>query len=788
MILTQVNRHIRVNTSLGEDKLFLESFEGEERVSDLFRFELGLLTDDANFAMDSLLNKPAVVSLTQHDDSDRHFHGIISQIEEVESRAEGYMMYRATMVPWAWLLTLFHDCRIFQNKSVPDIVTQVFTDRGFTDYANRLTGTYQPREYTVQYRESDFNFVSRLLEDEGIFYFFEHSLDKHTLVLADKMTAFVDCPTQSTAAFDTTAGLWQDVDVVLGVRRTNQLRLGKVTEDDYDFTKPKTSLRSNLESERKGEFYEYPGKYTVRDEGSRYARVRLEEQEVRIAPIYFETNCRAFRAGFKFTLTGHSRDEVNKAYALLAIQHQAANDAHISGELFEAFTYTNRIEGLDAATPYHPPRTARRPFIQGSQTAVVVGKSGEEIWVDQYGRVKVQFFWDRAGTMDENSSCWIRVAQVWAGKGWGAIFTPRIGQEVIVDFLEGDPDRPIITGRVYNADQTVPYALPGEQTKSTIKSMSSKGGGGFNEIRLEDKKDSEQVFIFGQKDEDIRIKNDAREWIGNDRSLHVIRDQMEKIDRDKHDNIARDHIEKDGRDHHLTIDGKEAIKITGSHSMQVTGDVIEVFSANQSTQVTQNIYIKGMQVVIEAMTGLTIKQGPNFITLGPSGISIVGTPMVFINSGGSALSGSPGQAVSPLSPTDPAEADTANPGENDVPAANPDTLATASATDVAAVVGGAAAANSPSPPAAQSPASDAPTHDPNSPENKKKKSWIEIQLNDEDGRPVPGEPYKVTLPDGTTVADGTLDDKGFARVDNIDPGTCQVTFPNLDKDSWEPAG
>jgi len=776
-MITQAGRHIRVNTNLGEDKLFLESFEGEERVSDLFRFELGVLTDDPAFSMDSLLNKPVVVSMNLHDDTDRNFHGIINHIDEVETRVDGHSLYRATMVPWTWLLTLFNDCRIFQNKSVPDIVEQVFRDRGFTDFANRLNGSYSPREYTVQYRETDFNFISRLLEEEGIFYFFEHTVDKHTLVMADQPSAFVDCPSQSTAAYDTTAGLWQDVDVVLGLRRTRQIRVGKVTENDYDFKKPRTSIDADLDSARKGEFYEYPGKYTQRDEGSRYARIRLEEQEVRLLTITADTNCRAFCPGFKFTLTGYYRDEANIAYNLLAIQHRAANNTYISADHEDNFTYRNTLEAIPASIPYHPPRHARRPFIQGSQTAVVVGKSGEEIWVDEFGRVKVQFYWDRAGKMDENSSCWIRVAQLWAGKGWGAIFTPRIGQEVIVDFLEGDPDRPIITGRVYNADQTVPYALPGEQTKSTIKSMSSKGGGGFNEIRLEDKKGSEQVFVFGQKDEDIRIQNDAKEWIGNDRSMIVIRDQMEKVGRDKHDNIVRDQIEKVGRDHHLDIEGKEAIKIVGSHSKTVTGDVIEVFQANQSTQVTQAIYIKGMNIVIEAMTGMSLKVGGNFITIDSSGVTILGT-MVNINSGGAALSGSAGSAVSPLAPTDPAEADTANPGENDVPTATPGTLATTSAEEVSPISGSSAP---------QSPASNAPTHDPNDPENKKKKSWIEIQLNDEDGNPIPGEPYKITLPDGTTIADGTLDNKGFARVDNIDPGTCQVTFPNLDKDAWEPA-
>jgi type VI secretion system secreted protein VgrG len=252
---------------------------------------------------------------------------------------------------------------------------------------------------------------------------------------------------------------------------------------------------------------------------------------------------------------------------------------------------------------------------------------------------------------------------------------------------------------------------------------------------------------------------------------------MAQVSRDDHHDITRDHIEKAGRDHHLTVDGKEAIKITGSHSMTVQDDVIEVFQGNQSTQVTKNVYIKGMQVVIEAMTGLTLKVGGNFITIdAASGIAISGMPLVQINSAGAALSGSAGSAVSPLSPTDPQVADTADPGQNDVPTANPDTLASTSAQNASAIT----SSSNPSP------ASDAPTHNPNSPENQNKKSWIEIQLFDENGKPVPGEAYKITLPDGTTIADGTLDNNGFARVDNIDPGTCQVTFPNLDKDTWQP--
>jgi type VI secretion system secreted protein VgrG len=648
MALTQAGRHIRINTNLGKDKIFLESFEGEERVSDLFRFELALLTEDPNFSMDSLLNKPAVVSLILHDDTDRHFHGIINHIEEVETREEGVAVFRATMVPWAWLLTLFDDCRIFQNKSVPDIVQQVFKDRGFTDYTNRLTGTYQPREYCVQYRETDFNFISRLLEDEGIFYFFEHDQDTHTLVLADQPTAFVDCPCQSEAEYSTTAGLWQEQDVVLSASRAQRVRVGKITENDYDFEKPKTPIQADLDSNRKGEFYEYPGKYTVRDEGSRYARVRLEEQEVKLLTLNAETNCRAFRPGFKFKLTGYYQESANQEYAMLAIRHTAANNTYISADLQEAFDYRNTLECIPSSVPYHPPRNARRPFVQGTQTAVVVGKSGEEIWTDQYGRVKVQFFWDRAGQMDENSSCWIRVAQLWAGKGWGAIFTPRIGQEVIVDFLEGDPDRPIITGRVYNADQTVPYALPGEQTKSTIKSMTSKGGGGFNEIRLEDKAGSEQVFIFGQKDQDIRIKNDLKEWIGNDNHRIVVNNDYHQVKGEQH----------------LQVTGDCNEKIGGSYSLNITSDHQQKTGMNYEHQAGTEIYLKaGMNMVLESGTMLTLKVGGNFINLNSGGVFISGST-VFINSGGAAGSGA---GASPQSPTDPKEAATADPGQASSP-------------------------------------------------------------------------------------------------------------------------
>ena len=779
MPATQIDRPFRVKTPLGDDALLLDSFVGVERVSDPFRFVLRLLSPDPNVDMQSLLTKPAVLTFQLEGDAERHIHGNICRMKLLEVGADNMAAYEAEVVPWFWFLTLFSDCRIFQNMAVPDIVEKVFKDRGFSDFKSDLQGTYNPREYCVQYRETDFNFVSRLLEEEGIFYFFEQSEDKHTMVLADDVSAFAACPNQpnqASARFAPSVGGRLDEEVVFTLEAEYRVQTGTASHTDYDFTKPNSSLFATLAGQQKGEAYDYPGKYTTKDDGDHYARIRLEELEVGISTVRGESNCMGFESGYKFTLSDHYRDDANTDYTLLMVEHHARNASYQAGEVVDPFEYRNRFEAIPNAVPFRPPRRARKPVIDGTQTAVVVGKSGEEIWTDQYGRVVVQFFWDRQGTSDEKSSCWIRVAQGWAGKQWGFICIPRIGQEVIVSFLEGDPDRPIITGSVYNAEQMPPYTLPDKQTQSTWKSMSSKGGGGFNELRFEDNKGSEQIFIHGEKDMDMRIKNDRREWIGEDRHLVVTRDKMEKTGRDSHLDLTRDHIEKIGRDHHLTIGGKEAISITGSHSLSVTGDVIEEFKGNHSSQVTQNLYLKGMQVVIEAMVGLTIKAGSNFITIDPSGVAISGMPMVQINSAGSALSGTAGSLVSALSPTDAADASDADPGA--VTSVTPGTAATPASMSLQDIP--------PATPGRKSAASNAPTHDPNADANKDKTHFIELQLVDESGQPVTGRQFEVKLPDGSYYT-GTTDNKGKGRVDNIDPGSCDISFPDLDQDAWAPA-
>ncbi len=773
MPATQIERPFRIKTPLGEDALLLDRFEGIESISRPFRFTVRMLSPDPNIDLESLLTKPAVVAFNLDDETERYVHGHLNRVRLLRHGEHGMAAYEAEIVPWLWFLNNFSDCRIFQGKTVPEIIEQVFHDRGFRDYRFRLQGQFPRRDYCVQYRETDLNFVSRLMEEEGIFYFFEHTPEQHLLILANHNSAFRPCPNQSRAQYLTASGGLRNEDTVFSLETQYQAQVGKVSLTDYDFEKPKTSLLSSLSNSLKGEDYDYPGKYVNRDDGDRYARIRLEEREARLVTVGGESNCDGFECGYTFELSEFHRDDANRQYIITVLEHSAKNTGYRAGEP-EPYSYSNHVEAIPASVPFRPMRLTARPVVQGCQTAVVVGPRGEEIYTDKYGRVKVRFHWDREANGDGNSSCWIRVAHSWAGKGWGSISIPRVGQEVIVDFLEGDPDRPIIVGSVYNADQTTPYKLPDEQTKSTLKTMSSKGGGGFNEIRLEDKKGSEQVFVHAEKDLDVRVKNDRREWTGHDRHLIVARDKAEQVQRDSHLNVKRDQIQKIGRDQHLEVSGKSAVKITGSSSLSVSGDVIEEFKANHTSKVTQDLYLKAMQIVIEAGMGITLKVGSNFITIDASGIAIQGMPVVQINSAGAALAGSPGSLIAPLAPTDPAEADNANPGAVT-------SVGAPQQTPPSVIVLESITATK------RSAASDTPPHDPDSEENQRKTHWIEIELIDEDGNPFPGEAYRITLPDGATVADGTLDSKGRARVEGIDAGVCKVTFPNLDKDMWRPA-
>jgi len=609
---SQEGRAIRVDTPLGPDVLLLQRFHGDEGMSIPYHYTLELLSEEDEVAPADLLRQPVTITLVLPD-GERKIHGLVRRFTQMGQREE-LTFYSAEVVPWLWFLTLSQDSKIFQNKSVLDIVREVFDGLGYADYEIRCSNSYAPREYCVQYRESHFNFVSRLLEEEGIFYFFEHSDDKHLLVLADMNSTCAACPGQDTARMATQEGAWQEEDVVTALTLESAVHIGKVTLRDYDFTRPSLNLETSASGQKGEEVYAYPGQYVELGEGERYAQLILEEGECGGQVVRGAGNCRAFQSGFKFRLSEHYRPDANQEYLILQISHRAEAGDFRSWST-ATFEYSNTFVGIPAATAYRAPRRSRKPRIHGSQTALVVGKSGEEIFTDEYGRVKVQFYWDRLGGKDQNSSCWVRVSYPWAGKGWGGVHIPRMGQEVIVEFLEGDPDRPIITGRVYNAEQTVPYGLPANRTQSGVKSRSSLGGGteDFNEIRMEDKKGSEQLYIHAQKDKQVVVENDRTESVGHDESIDIGNDRTESVGSNETISIGADRTENVGSNESITIGknrtesvggnenisigenrsenvgGNESVDVGGSRTLSVGKDLSETIGAGQTVEVGKDL-------------------------------------------------------------------------------------------------------------------------------------------------------------------------------------------------------
>jgi type VI secretion system secreted protein VgrG len=670
MAVSQDTRLIICTTPLGEDVLLCEDFDGQEALSTPFSFDLRLLSERDDIEGKDLVGQPIALAVVLVDGSSRFFNGVVSRFVRGHRRA-GFAVYRAEMVPKLWFLTRKSNCRIFQNETAPDIIEKVLKDAGLKqneDYKLQVGGGYRQWVYCVQYRETDFNFVSRLMEQEGLYYYFEHSKTGHCMVIVDKPAAHQPCPGQGTARYLTQHATVPD-DVINEWSEEYAYRSGKVALDDFNFETPKQDLNVGVDSvvdvggNKAFELYDQPGEYDNRGEGEKLAKLWIQEEEAQHQVCSGESDCRAFSPGYTVELTDHFYAASNRRYLLRSVGHYGANN--YLGNQGPAAAYSNRFTCLPADVPFRAPRLTPKPVVQGPQTAIVVGPKGEEIHTDKYGRVRVQFHWDREHKYDEKSSCFIRVAQTWAGKRWGAMFLPRIGQEVIVEFLEGDPDRPIVTGRVYNADSMPPYDLPAEQTKSAIKSLSSKGGGGFNEIRFEDKKGKEQVFIHAERNQDNRVKKDSLEWVGNNRHLIVKKNQLEKVEGSKH----------------LTVIGDQSEKVSGTFSRNTQMDVQEKVGMKHAVDAGMEIHLKaGMNVVIEGGVGLTIKVGGNHVTINPAGIFIVGT-MVMINSGGAALSGS---GASPDAAEPPELADTAEPGEKtEVPP--PPTEAQKTAWTVAAV-------------------------------------------------------------------------------------------------------
>ena len=693
-MLVQENRLIAITTPLGNNELVLYKAEIIEDLARPFSLNVEMLSENDNISLDDIMGQNVTVRLDTTDNV-RFFNGFVTEFHQLPNTGR-YSSYGAIIRPWFWLLNLSENCRIFQEKSYPDIIQVIFDELGFSDYEIKLNGTYQPQEYVVQFNESDFNFVTRLMEQEGIYYYFEHTDGKHTLIMADDSTIL---PDSGDVTFHQQKDTYDIVEIECISKWENYRKIvtGGIRLSDFDFetpskdlefvsTDPKTNVLSSLEK------FNYPGKYKERGKGTEYVRLLMEKENVTYETKIAKSNVRSLFTGSHFTLKDHHRDDQNSQYLITHYRCNLASDEYISNSnLDDTPIFTSEFTAIPSAVIYRAQLSAAKPKMVGPQTAMVVGKAGEEIWTDKYGRVKVHFHWDRYGNSDEHSSCWIRVAQTWAGKNWGQIQIPRIGQEVLVDFLGGDPDRPIIVGSVYNGSTMPPYDLPANATQSGIKTRSTKGGNAsnFNELRFEDEKGSEELYIHAEKDYNSMVENCLSETIGNNKTTQVGAShsetiganmqvtvggsltetvlvnvaetvgvameltvggfysetigaqKTESVGANKSESIGGDKSESVGKNRTLTVSDDHTDSIGKNRSLSVGKDNKETIGGKSSISIDKELTVNAKKIQLIADDEITFKAGKAMITMKKNGdITLKGKKITVKGSGDVTIKGS----------------------------------------------------------------------------------------------------------------------------------------------------
>ena len=632
-MFTQENRPLQISTPLGANRMIVTALRGREAISELFHFEVEVMwQESAPLKFTDLLGKGVTIQILDSDPH-RYINGIVSAIEQgARDRERDLTKYTLHVVPNTWALTRNAQCRIFQEKSVPDIVKEVITDMGLSNTLKlNLMGSYAPRDYCVQYRESDFAFISRLMESEGIFYFYQHDASQHTMVVADQNSVFQDLPSGSTIEFEEAIGGLREKSRIFEWTKSQEICAGKYTQTDYNFETPATSLmtdsqfQQNVAFNQSLEIYDYPGHYMKTNDGEPYTKKYLAGENTFGVEARGKSWFCGLYPGYKFTLKNHFADDGK--YALTSVEHNATQPLEVNIHAQNPFDYENTFTAIGSDISYRPPRVTASPHVKGVQTAMVVGPAGEEIYTDKYGRIKVQFHWDREGKKDEKSSCWIRVATHWAGKNWGAIHIPRMGQEVVVDFVDGDVDRPLIVGSVYNANTMPPYTLPGEKTKSGIQTRSSKGGtaANFNEIRFEDKKGSEELHIHAEKDQTIEVEHDESHWVGHDRSKAIDHDETTQVKHDRTETVDNDETITIHHDRTETVDNNESITIGKDRTRNVGNNESVTIGKDQSLSVGKNLTATiGLNEDRTAGKEIVLKVGNSSITIDQTGVTIQG--------------------------------------------------------------------------------------------------------------------------------------------------------------------
>jgi type VI secretion system secreted protein VgrG len=628
----------------GVDPLYVLRLEGTEGISELFCFHLTLTTQETHATRSGVVGKPATLTLSLGGEP-RKIHGIISRFRQGASSSR-YVVYHATLVPKVFALEHRVDARIFQDKSTPDIVKAVLEVAGVgaDDYRLALEQDYAPREYCVQYRESDWAFISRLLEEEGIFYFFEQTDAGTRLVIADGASAHDVIGAPSAIPFRPASGALHEDHAVTTLESVEQMHAGKVTLRDYNFKNPSLALESASSASRHTdlEAFDYPGGYGAPSAGDRIARIRTEEKCAAGVLIEGSTNCARFASGAVFTLENHPFSDLNADYVITRMQHEGAQSLIGATLSVTGPPYAARFVAIPKGVSYRPPRVYPKPNIH-VQTAIVVGPDGEEVHTDEHGRVKVQFHWDRLGEKNDKSSTWIRVSNAWAGGGYGAMFLPRVGHEVVVDFLDGDVDRPIIVGRVYHGTQVPPYGLPGAKTKSTLKTLSSPDGDAGNELCFEDKKGEEQVYIHAQKDLVAAVENDRKQTIGNDDALDVTGNRAVTVGGDESLTVDGDASVKRSKNYKLEVGQTYTLKVDhdvketvgGNKTIEIQGEKFELTCGQSKVKVSQSgVEIEAMEVKVKGMTSATL-EGQAQVDVKASGqVTVKGEGQVTVQASG----------------------------------------------------------------------------------------------------------------------------------------------------------
>ena len=620
-----MERIVDVVTPLGE-ALWFRQMRGTEALSCLFEFDVVFHSKQSGLSAKAMLGKDVTLKVeTEGGKSPRHFNGICTRFGSA-GREGQHLIYTAKLRPWLWLASRRSDCKIFQFQKVPAIIQDVLGKYGFS-VSLKLKKTYREWEYCVQYQETDLNFVMRLMEHEGIYFYFEHTQGNHTLVLVDEISCHSPLPGKSTIKY---YGL--DAAAVVDEEHFNswqvleEVNSGEYITDDYDFEKPRADLKTKRKnplghSHDAWERYMWPGGYIKVGDGENYADVRLESLESEHDRTEGNTTVRTMAPGYLFTLERCPRADQNREYLAVAVNYFFRDNARMSAGSGDGdATWNILVTSQPTSIPYRPQPVTGKPVTRGPQTAVVVGPAGDEIYTDKYGRVKVQFFWDRYGKKDENSSCWIRVSHPWAGEKWGFIHIPRIGQEVIVDFIGGDPDYPMITGRVYNADQMPPYDLPANKSASGIKSRSTKGGSAtdFNEIRMEDDKGKEQLYVHAQRnfdtvvelDESRQVGRDRRTRIAHDDNRFVVNDDREVVNHNQSQQIGANQDTSVKANQHLSVGAEQAVTVGAARSLTVGASHSETVKANHNQEIggKQAISVGGAQSV-QVSQDQTLKVG-----------------------------------------------------------------------------------------------------------------------------------------------------------------------------------